>query len=320
MATLARGLASAIILFISAGSSELSAQQIWFGPHDNLVRPKQPPTEDFDALFLKGAPGWPHAAAAISALAIAPYYVDRAPTDSLRRVVSFVKARNLRQIIGLQALPVDGCGRGVEGMAVNRRQPIATLTRFKKAGGQDPYLEFDEPLTYGHFYTRHDACRYSVSEVAQRLAMTAREAMAMFPNAKFIDAEVVNQVPLSEWMPALSEWLDDYRREVGRELDWFAMDVGWRREWISAARETTALLHSRGVKVAVFVGAPGGPGVTDTSWMEATRGNMSAVLEANLGIDAVWITSWTGHPAHNLPEDDPLTLTSLINSWVAMAR
>lgn len=107
-----------------------AAQDIWFGAPDNLRRHGAPPaSEDFLDLFRPGAPGWTRAVGELSAISIAPYYVDQAPEEDIRRIVSFAHSQGLKLIVGILPLPVEGCGRGVEGLVPDVNRPMATLSR-----------------------------------------------------------------------------------------------------------------------------------------------------------------------------------------------
>ena len=114
----------------------------------------------------------------------------------------------------------------------------------------------------------------------------------------------------------LSEWLHEYEAAVGTQLDALAMDIYFRNPWVEFARTTVRMLHQHGIKAGIFLDAPGGPTVTDQSWMAEAHKNTSDVTAANLNLDFVIFASWMLHPRHNLPETDPLALSSLVPWYV----
>ena len=48
--------------------------------------------------------------------------------------------------------------------------PFAIAKRLKRLGVDVQWFSLDEPLQFGHLYKGANACRYSVREVANRLA------------------------------------------------------------------------------------------------------------------------------------------------------
>ena len=60
-----------------------------------------------------------------------------------------------------------------------------------------------------------------------------------------------------------------------------------------------------------------GPGASDADAVSARKQNAQAVEQARLPLDLVIVANWTPHPARNLPESDPETLTSFLH-WYQM--
>jgi hypothetical protein len=143
--------------------------------------------------------------------------------------------------------------------------------------------------------------------------LTVREVRALYPNAKFVDYEVPQDLPLDEWVATLKEWLSAYREATGAPLDGLAIDAHFREPWQEPARSTIDILHARGLRAGIFLTASGGPDVTDESWMKEAKQNIINVREAKLPLDFAIVASWVHHPYSNLPETDPLALTSLVN-------
>ena len=297
----------------------VAAQQVWFAPPDNLLRGTLLLNEDFPLLFTKPAE-WSEVASHISVFGLNPYYVDHASEVDLRRILAFLSARHIPLSVGILSLPVEGCGRGVEGLVPTLRQSVGTIYRLKSLGADVRYVSLDEPLTFGHFYGGRDACQYSVQEVARRLAGTVREITTLYRQAKIVDIEVPTIRPLPEWETTLKEWLKEYRNATGRPLDAMVLDVSFRNlEWRESTRRSISILHEHGATAGIIVVAPGGPNVTDASWMAEAKENLSAIRHAKFALDYMIFASWTRHPSRLLPESDPLSLTGLVRAYMQPA-
>jgi len=307
--------------FATAGIGAIepaASEELWFAPQDNLVRFGKRSNEDFPRLFDK-ASEWPKAASHTKVIDLTSFYFMRAADPDLRATLDYLGAHRIALNVSILALPAENCGRGVEGILPDLIQTRAPVIRLKQLNADVASFGFDEPLEYGHIYKGRAACNFPVGEVAKRVAMTVREARSLYPEAKFIDYEVPQDLPLAEWTQALNEWLSAYQQATGTPLDGFAIDAHFREAWEEPARRTIDILHSKGVKAGIFLNAPGGPNVTDESWMMEAKQNILKVLAAKLPLDFVVITTWVGHPSRNVPETDPLALTSLIN-WYAEHR
>jgi hypothetical protein len=207
----------------------------------------------------------------------------------------------------------------VEGIVTTVKEPLSVARRLKQIGANVDSFGLDEPLEYGHIYKGRAACNFPIGEVAKRLAMTVREVRDLYPNAKFVDFEVPQDLPLPEWTDRLNQWLSAYQQATGTPLNGLAIDAHFREAWQEPARRTADILHEKGVQAGIFLNAPGGSNVTDESWMKEAKQNILNVGAARLPIDFVIIATWVGHPSRDLPESDPLALTSLIN-WYAEHR
>ena len=289
------------------------AQEIWFGPPDNLPRGDKIANEDFPNLFAPEQK-WQSASSKISLFAMTPYYAVAATDDQIRMILGYLSSRHIPLAVGMQPLPVEGCGQGVEGMT-RPGVPGVIARRLKRLGANVEYFALDEPLEYGHIYHGKNACHFSVQEVANRLASTIRDLRAVYPGVKILDFEVPTDQPLSEWTATLSEWLDDYREATGTELDALAMDTNINKPWREAGPATIQILHKHGTKAGMFIIARGGPSVTDESWMSEAREFSKEIRTANMKLDFVIFSTWMGHPHLFVPDNNSLALTSLINYW-----
>jgi hypothetical protein len=313
-----RGLAGMIFLLLVFLNWQAKAQEIWFAPPDDLPRGAKIFSDDFSRLWT--APEeWTFAASHISVFVLSPYYASVGLEDNIKAISLFLTSRHIALAVGIQSLPVDGCGQGVEGMT-KAGQPGNVARRLKRLGIDVKYFALDEPLDFGHNFIGKQACKYSIQEVAHRLAGTISDLRRVYPDAKIVDYEAPTSEPLPQWTARTSvtliEWLDRYRAETGTPLDAMAMDSSWLEAWQQHDSETSGILHQHGIKAGLFLDAPGGPAVTDQSWMTAARKNIYAVQAAKLNLDFIIIASWTQHPRRNLPESDPLALSSLVKWYV----
>jgi hypothetical protein len=297
----------ALVLFKPA-----AAEEVWFAPPDNLPRFGQVAMADYPRLFDPDAK-WELAASRINVFSLDPFYVLRSSEAELRNVLNFLSSRNIALNVALQALPAENCGHDVEGIVSIVKESLSVAQRLKKLSANVASFSFDEPLEYGHIYNHRAACRYSVQEVAMRLAQTVQGVHAIYPNAKFVDYEVPLDLPPAEWASTLREWLTAYRAASGLALDGLAMDIDFRKPWLSSTRQSIQILHTHGVKAGLFLNAAGGPDVTDESWMAKARQNIVDVQREKIPLDFVIIATWMKHPSRALPETDPLALTSLVN-------
>jgi hypothetical protein len=288
------------------------AEEVWFAPPDNLVRFDHQANEDFPQLFGADAK-WAHASSRINVFNLTAFYILRAPEAELRAAVNLLAAHHIALNVDLLALPAENCGRGVEGILPNVKETTAAAVRLKQLNASVYSFAFDEPLEYGHIYKGRAACNFTVSEVAKRVALTVREVRLLYPNAKFVDYEVPQDLPLNDWRTTLNEWLTNYEDATGIPLDGFAIDAHFREPWREWARSTIDILHARGLRAGIFLTASGGPDVTDQSWMKEAKENILNVGAAKLPLDFAIIATWVNHPYRNLPETDPLALTSLVN-------
>ncbi len=74
----------------------------------------------------------------------------------------------------------------------------------------------------------------------------------------------------------------------------------------------TTLLHKNGVRVGIILD---GPGTSDADAVAAYKRNMASVAALHLPLDFVEIANWTPHPANDLPQADPNSLTGVLHYY-----
>ena len=309
--------AKRLLTWVAAATMALSplaaqAAEIWLAPPAPVTQQNQ----DFPLLF--DNPGaWSHAAANVSVFSVPANYLIKAPKDVVRRQLAFLRAHGIKLDVSILAMTADKnvCGNGIEGM-VWPGEPAAYARQIKALGAEVDTFSFDGPLTSGHTFQGKNACRLSVREAAHRLGVVARMLSATFPNAKFVDQEPPNAMPLPEWKQTLVEWLAAFQAEAGTPFYAMTMDVNWPTAWTGPAAETAQLLRSHGVKVGMFVNAGGGPNQTAEAWTTAAERNACAISATPVAPDYLEVSNWQQMRVPNVPETNPGSLTSVVN-WLA---
>jgi hypothetical protein len=303
-----------VLLFLTNAAV---SQQVWFAPPDNLPRGTRIINHDFPHLF-DDSPGW---SARTNIFVLAPHYVEAASEDSLRRIAAFLKQHAIALAVGIGSVQMDNaqrtqgeCGFGVEGYTRPNKNHII-FSRLKRFGLDVKYIEMDEPLTYGHYMQKGNACRFSIVEVARRVAATIAEIKAIYPDAKVVDAEAPTIASPAQWAADLGVWLTAFRSVSAAPVDAVVYDLDWRQPWLQWVRPSIGVLHSQGVQVGLFLDGTG-PGVSDAASIVAYKSNIQAVEDSRLSLDLVIIANWTIHPSRNLPESDPESLSSVLKWYI----
>jgi hypothetical protein len=292
-----------------------SAQGIVFAPPTGMPGPDPIHRQDFLRLFSEPTE-WSVAALHISDMGFTSYYVTHASPDELKRVVDFVASHHMGIEIALQALPAEGCGKGIEGIVQSTYEPMLAVHMLQQLGIKVDVFAMDEPLTFGYSYRGREQCAYSISDVAHRLAMTVREIREVYPEVKIVDAEAATNYPTSDWLRVLMEWLDAYQAATGTPLDGLSLDMNWNKPyWLSESAATISLLHKRKIKSEIIINAQGDQHVTDAQWSALCQHNMQEIWHANLHFDEVVFATWNARPTRILPEGNPFSLTGLIASF-----
>lgn len=301
-------------------NGEHDRPQVWFAPNDDMPRPRGPDgylNHDFPHLFDPN-PAWD---ARIDVFKISPMMGSPVgPADELNRINTFLTGRHIALAVdggGVtmdNAAPTPGeCGFGVEGMIRPGRSAIA-FKRLKQLGIQVAYVTLDEPLTYGHYYNRKNACRYSLQEVAHRVASDVAEIRQVYPDVRIVDVEAPQITTAAQWNADFPTWLKAYRDAAGAPFDAVVFDaVLSQSSWQPTAAANLRAAHAAGVRVGIILDGSG-PGASDAEAVAAYKHNIQIVEASGLKFDIVMVANWTPHPSRNLPQSDPETLTSVL-AW-----
>jgi hypothetical protein len=296
-----------------------SAPEVFFAPNDDL--PRHPnrdwiPGPDFPHLF-DSAPAW---SARTDVFEISPMMGSVAgPEDELHRIGSFLSQHHVALAVGVGAALVDNanpvpgeCGFGVEGMNRPGRN-ATTFKRLKQLGMDIQYIVMDEPLTYAHYYSKKNACLYSIEDTARRVAAGIAEIRQYYPNVRVVDEEAPQITSVAQWNADFGSWLKAYRQATGSSLDAVVLDVDWRMPWQNWASPTVVTAHRNVVRAGIILDGTG-PGASDAEAVAAYKQNMQSVDASRLPFDLLIVANWTPHPSRNLPESAPDTLTSVL-AW-----
>jgi hypothetical protein len=288
------------------------AQTLWFGATANLPTARGFQTDlDFPELFTNPA-AWSRALSRIQVFKFARGYVDRAPDAELRQTFSFLRAHNVAIAGVFGMVYAQGCGSHVEGMAHAPRAVTHDARRFLELGADVRYIVADEPLTFGHYFTRRDACQYSIEQTAQSYADNIRQAKSVFPNAEVVDTEATTELN----SPAeLSRWFDLLHQMLGPDAPQaLHLDIQWDRDdWQSKVGWIIDTARAHGVGYGIIYHGTA-QDRSDQAWISAVK---SHIVDFTRVVHQpprdVTIQSWNEFPSHVLPETDPTSLTSVVN-------
>lgn len=295
------------------------AQQIWFAPNDDLPRPRAPGgylNRDFPQLF-DANPAWD---AKIDVFKISPMMGSTVgPAGELNRINAFLTGRHIALSVDTGGVTMDNpgptpgeCGFGVEGM-IRPGRNAGAFKRLKQLGVEVAYVTLDEPLTYGHYYNKKNNCRYSLPEVARRVASEIAEIHQIYPKVRIVDVEAPQITAPGQWNTDFPKWLKAYRDAAGAPFDAVVFDLDWRQPWQPMASASVRAARSAGVRPGIILDGTG-PGASDAEAVAAYKRNIQAVEATGMKFDIVMVANWTPHPSHNLPQSDPGTLTSVL-AW-----
>jgi hypothetical protein len=273
--------------------------------------------DDYPKLF-SDPQSWERAAQNSDVFSIGAGYVNRISSEDLKADLVLINRLGLKLDVGMSALPVDKkvCGDGLEGM-VWPGEAIATARRLKNAGAQVNSFSFDLPLTNGHISLASHACRFSIREVAARLGSTMQALRSVYPKAQFVDVEVPTGMPAVEWSQLLAEWVADLRLETGEELGGFVLDIWWEFPWEQTLASSIQILHKRGIPVGTFIDVDRGIGADAESFPLWAKRNACRIINVSPESDFVVVANWMVPHVPLLPENDPHSLTALVNWYVS---
>jgi len=287
---------------------------IWFHPVTDQVTPAGfLVDQDFMQLFTPNAP-WQNALSRIHVFEIVRRYIMTQPDSNLQKIFTFLHDRHIELAIDCGMVPANGCGDGIEGMVNQPNANLAMATRLKKLGADVKYIVMDEPLTFGHYSNKPNACHYPIPELAVAVVGEIRKVRSVFRDAIVIEDEAHSGIgspdELGQWLDALKAQLGDGAPQAIR------FDVQWespRKPWRQYTPPLVATVLRHGYRYGIiFDGTP--QDSTDEAWIHTAQENIRNWEKTiRWRPDHVMIQSWHRHPQQLLPETSPTTLPYLIN-------
>jgi hypothetical protein len=300
-------------LLASWGTCAAATPQVWLSPAFSHGE-RDGSVDNFD-LFKDSSP-WPEARQRVNVFKIATHTLNRSPDDDIRNMLHFLEAHHIALALEYGMLtPNDACGKGIEGFSPEN-MPAHVSNRVKSLGGRISYVAMDEPLNFGHYFDRKsNACHWSIDDIARNAAANVKQFREAFPEVEIGDIEPVNNWHNNDWAEDVRRWIEAYRRETGRPLDFFHDDMIWHEPVAGRTRLLTAVLDSYGIRFGVIFNSRAEIG-SDQDWLSSVKRNIDEYRGSSLKApDQIIIQSWRPYPTHVLPESSELSLTHLVNYY-----
>jgi hypothetical protein len=301
------------------------AGQIWFGGMDPVTtadreRVGMDPrgtyaTNDFMDLFRPNAP-WTRTASMIQVFSVSTQFLHRSTDDQLSTVINDLRRRHIALGVSGEIMaddPAHPCGAGIPGHTSNAvwRTIVGRVTRL---GGKIDYVEFDEPVAFGHYNINRQstACNYTIEELVRNIAPQIALIKTAVPDVKFGDGEPVNGATIGKMDDNL-RFAKEFFRQTGVRLSFMDADIIWYEKiFRSQLVEWRRRLHEAGMVYGIYVNGS----AVDKSDLEWTRHAVEryALVKNDPAItpDNYIIGTWMRYPTRYLPETQPGTLTSVI--------
>jgi hypothetical protein len=312
------GLLSLLGVLLVAMPSQ--AAEIWFSPTEPVWRQAHNwAPNDYMQLFQPNSP-WQAAARGVNVFMLAKKFVGEGNEADLRLIISFLQSRNIALAVqGTPLVSTDACGRGVEGYGP-ADDMLGVANKVRRLGGTIAYVALDEPLYYGHRFTRQGGappCQAPITELARQTAAKMAQLHQVFPAAKIADIEPVGGYPGNYLAGDLTEWLAAYQSASGAPFAFVGLDVvKMQPTWQAQFDVATATLRQAGMPIGIiYNGTPQDP--TDAAWIADAK-NQIRLNESKLGAkpSRAIFQSWTDRPQKILPETAPDSFTSLVKYYV----
>lgn len=288
------------------------AQQLWFVPGDDLEVNGVISHPDFPKLFEKPSL-WPTGLSHVNVFQFRAPYLARKPEESAK-FCSILKAHHIDIAVAMNVMPAETCGQGIEG-TLPRKNIAAYPRQIKANAGIDiDYVVMDEPLYYAHDYSGKNACKLPIIDIAKGVADSVITIRSYHPHAKFILVEP-EQV-LAGGPTELAEFLDAYEALLQQYPFSVRFDVLWRKDWRNQLPPFIAMLKARNISYGVIFNGLGSLD-EDHAWVVNAEENARAFVGTiHTQPDHIVIQTWQAHPARNVPESDPDTMTGYLRWFI----
>ncbi|MBX3049802.1 MAG: hypothetical protein KF885_11595 [Anaerolineales bacterium] len=274
-------------------------------PNRRLGESIYPP--DFYELFRDGS-AWQQAAEGVHVVILYLSWIEsHHNTAEFRSIIENIQSRGIA--IAFEAGPLTERGQcnasTIEGFS--GAKPAGDVANYIAGVGGTLYA-YELEHGFGAATYNDPACRMSPLAIAQDAANTIQAVWEVFPEAKMGLIETANLD-----VKTVATWMDAYREVMGREMDYFHLDISYYRiDWAQRAKEIEDYVKSRGVEFGIFYFGDVDDG-SDEEWLERTEQRFVEYEVLHGGQpDHVMLHSWHPYPMRFLPETEPGTFTNLI--------
>ena len=265
------------------------------------------------SLFNPSTP-WTQAASHVNVFKIYPQWIIQATDADLQTQFADLNRRGIALALEFGVLTASSqCGIGVEGFG--GQSLLNYAQRIQRDGGTLRYLAMDEPIYFSTLDTGTNACQWTVDQMAASAAVNIRALLAQFPNVIVGDIEPF-PVSASNWLPQYQAGIEAFRKALGFPLAFFDADVLWDTPThLADLASVRKMLSSEGIPFGIIYNGDDGNDTSDSQWIQSAIQHLLAV-ELNLGSpDQVIFQAWDAYPKKLLPETDPDSHTSLIDTY-----
>jgi len=161
--------------------------------------------------------------------------IQSATSESLNQKFEFLKKNNIKVAIELPGLTWEQENKGykIEGF---QRSGFTRdiIKKIQQAGGTVDYIALDEPVFFGSYKKGSKYTSLSAEQLAKQIYENMKPIYSVFPNVKVGDIEPINQMSKSFYSTFIPQWIDEYKKISGREIDFFHLDLYWQGDWKTA--------------------------------------------------------------------------------------
>ena len=173
----------------------------------------------------------------------------------------------------------------------------------------------DEPLWFGHYDTEPLTCQAPIPELVSLVAATVNDFASLWPDIAVVEIEpAIAVASIPGWQRDLASFLAGLERMTGKPVRTLQLDVDWHNPAALAMVSAFDLFARQTNRSIGLIYNGTDKDASATAWL-ATAAQAMEDVEGRKAIrpTQAFFISWNTHPARNLPETDPTTLTWLIN-------
>ena len=266
-------------------------------------------------MFVPSAP-WEQAATSTKVFKVNTQWIEKVSDASLAAMFADLQRRGIALAIAGLMMPraPTACGAGTEGYSAPGTMGLVAR-RIKSLGGDLKYVAMDEPLWYGHHVHGPNACRSSIPDLVTAVATNVVALRVVFPDVLIGDVEPLSLATVPDWLSEITTFAATYKTAIGTPLAFVHADVQWGEDYLSELQQFASQIQAAGMKVGIiYNGDP--TDATDVAWTTHAEQRFTAI-ELTLVPDQAILQTWMSHPMQMLPENQPGTMTYLIDRYLA---